>query len=302
MLRYALRKLVGAVAVVVAVTAITFVMVRLLRPEAFAGDPRPLPQALVEYLRDAFLYLDLGRSWEGSRPEVSGVLLRGFAGDLWLLLGGLAFGVAAGVAGGAYVAARPRSLSARAVEAAGAFFLCAPVYWVGLMLTLLFARGVGAWLEVPLFETNVYAGLTENPARWLQSLVVPWIVLGLPLAAVCLRMMASSMREILDEDYIRTATAKGLARRAVMGRHAVRAASSPVMSLTGVTVPIVVTNMVLVEQVFSIPGVYQDLTGAMSDADFPMLQGLVLVTAVFVVLAGLLADLALAWLDPRVRA
>ena len=131
---------------------------------------------------------------------------------------------------------------------------------------------------------------------------MPWIVLGLPLAAACERMMNSAMREVMHEEFVRTALAKGLSRRAMVRRHAVPAAVAPVFTLAGVTVPVMVTNMVLVELTFSIPGVFQEVRNSMQDADFPVIQGTVIAAAFFVALATLVVDVALAWLDPKVRA
>ncbi len=138
--------------------------------------------------------------------------------------------------------------------------------------------------------------------RWLGALIVPWIVLGLPLAAACQRMMNSSMREVLHEEYIRTALAKGLSHRRMLRRHAVPAAVAPVFTLAGVSVPVMVTNLVLVELTFSVPGVFQNVRNSMADADFPVIQGTVIAAAFLVAVSSLVVDVALAWLDPKVRA
>jgi peptide/nickel transport system permease protein len=173
------------------------------------------------------------------------------------------------------------------------------VYVVGLALLLLFGAGiaVSGVGVVPLR----YVPFEESPLRWLGSLIVPWIVLGLPLAAVCERMMNSSMREVLHEEFLRTAFAKGLSRRAAIRRHAVPAAVAPVFTLAGVTVPVMVTNLVLVELTFSIPGVFQNVRNSMQDADFPVIQGTVVAAAFLVAVASMVVDVALAWLDPRMR-
>jgi peptide/nickel transport system permease protein len=204
------------------------------------------------------------------------------------------------VAAGAYVASRPRTLVARAIEAVAMVFLCAPVYVVGLSLLLLFGAGIAisGIGVVPL----KYVPFEESPLRWLGAMIVPWIVLGLPLAAVCERMMNSSMREIMHEEFMRTAQAKGISHRRLLRRHAVPAAVAPVFTLAGVTVPVMVTNMVLVELTFSIPGVFQNIRESMNDADFPVIQGTVIATALLVALATVVVDVALAWLDPRTRA
>jgi peptide/nickel transport system permease protein len=130
---------------------------------------------------------------------------------------------------------------------------------------------------------------------------VPWAVTGAPLAAICMRMTAATMREVSGSDFVRTALGKGLSQRAVAYRHALPTAVSPTLSLAGAYTPLLVGNALLVEQVFNIPGAFRYTPGAISNGDFPMLQGLVIVGAFMVVLGTLATDLALARLDPRIR-
>ena len=300
LVKFVVVRLLSVAGVVVMVTAITWLVIHLLRPEPFAFDERHLLVQLGDYLQRAFLHFDLGNSWEDDRGPVADMLREGLPADLWLLGGGLAFGLATGVAAGAYVAAAPRSASARAIETVSMIFLCAPVYVVGLSLLLLFGAGI-AVLGVGLIPLR-YVPFEESPLRWLGSLIVPWIVLGLPLAAVCERMMNSAMREVMHEEFVRTALAKGLSRPAMLRRHAVPAAVAPVFTLAGVTVPVMVTNMVLVELTFSIPGVFQSVRDSMAEADFPVVQGTVIAAALLVAIASFAVDVALAWLDPRTRA
>ena len=133
-------------------------------------------------------------------------------------------------------------------------------------------------------------------------MIVPWIVVGLPLAAVCERMMNSSVREVLHEEFIRTALSKGISHRRMLRKHAVPAAAAPVLTLAGVSVPVMVTNMVLVELTFSIPGVFQTFRSSMDNEDYPVIMGIVISAALLVALGSLMVDLALAWLDPKLRA
>jgi peptide/nickel transport system permease protein len=148
---------------------------------------------------------------------------------------------------------------------------------------------------------TAYVPFSQSPSAWAGALLVPWLVLGLPLAGVSLRMMRAAMSEVLDEDYLRTAYAKGLRSSTVVRRHAVPSAVAPVFTLTTVTMPVVVTNLVLIEQVFSIPGVFTGMRRGIAAGDFDLLFALTAVAAAFVAVAGLLADFALHWLDPRMR-
>ena len=299
MLRFVALRLLSVAAVVVMVTAVTWLCFRLLRPEFFTFDDRPLLVELGDYLYRAFVHFDLGTSWENREARVSALLREGLPADLWLLGGGLVFGVALGVVAGTVVAAAPRSALARAIETVSMIFLCAPVYVVGLSILLLFGAGIA--IAGIGFVPLKYVPFDEGPLRWLGSMIAPWVVLGLPLAAVCERMMNSALREVMHEEFIRTAQAKGISRRDVMRRHAVPAAVAPVFTLAGVTVPVMVTNLVLVELTFSIPGVFQNVRDSMADADFPVIQGTVVAAAFLVAIASLVVDVALAWLNPRTR-
>ena len=296
---FILTRLLSVVAVVLAVAVITFLTLHLLRPEAWAGDPRSLVTQLWDYLKGLAHY-DMGQSWDKQGRPVTEFLDSGVPADVSLLVGGLVFGTVTGMAGGVVCATRPGRWYSRVIEASSAFFLCAPVYWVGLMLILGFGADFGV-IPIPGFVINQYEGLTQNPAKWLQALIVPWIVLGLPLAALCVRMTRAAMVDVLDEDYLRTALAKGLRERTVSRRHALPAASSPVLTLVGVNMATLVTNVVLIEHAFSIPGVFRFTTQAMDDGNFPLLQGMTLAAAVMVVGANLVIDVIHAVIDPTIR-
>jgi peptide/nickel transport system permease protein len=298
--KFLLRGIVSVVVVVVGVTALTWLSVNLLRPDLRAGDDRFVLVILADYLQHAFLHFDFGESFT-SRREVSDLIRQGLPADLSLLGGALVVGLAGGIAGGAYCAARPRTAGARLLETGAALAMCAPVYVVGLLALLLFGAGlgmVGFLAHIP----TAYVSFSHSPTGWAGALLMPWIVLGLPLFGVALRMMRASMTEVLDEDYLRTASAKGLRPSTVIRRHAVPSAVAPVFSLMIVTMPVVVTNLVLIEQVYSIPGVFTGMRRGIATGDFDLLFALTAVAAAFVAIAGLVAELALTWLDPRMRA
>lgn len=295
-----LRRLAAALLVMVAVAAITFTMLHVLRPESFP-DPRPLGTQLLEYLEGVFLHLDFGRSREQPELQVAGMLRAGLGPSVSLLAGGVAVGLALGIAGGMVAAAREGTAVARGIELLAIVALCAPVYWVGLMLQVLLAP-VGGAIDAPIdVRSGNYAPLAEDPKQWVDGLAVPWLVLGAPLAGMCVRMMRASTIEVLQHDFIRTAKAKGLPARRVLRRHVLPAGVAPTASLAGANMALMVTNLVLVETIFDVPGVFRVTTEAMSDGDFEVLQALVIVGALLVVLGNLLVDLVLAWLDPRVR-
>ena len=208
-----------------------------------------------------------------------------------------------------FCASRPRSLATRVVESAGVLFYSLPPYLFGFGLLLLFEPSFG-FLPLPFFFHPLdYETPLEDPWAFVQAMVVPWIVVAAPLAAVVLRLMQAGMLEVLDTDYVRTAAAKGLSRRRVVRRHAAPPGYLTVASLLGAWVPTFVTNMVLVEFVFFVPGFFGQTKRALGQIkelppgyDIPMLQGLALWAAVLILVVSALADLVLVLLDPRVRA
>ena len=299
-LTFAARRLVAAAFIAVLVSAITFVMLHALRPESFF-DPRPLPTQLGDYLWSAFTSFDLGNSRQPPFRPVADLIRERMWADFWLFAGATVFGVAAGMAGGVYCARRPRSLRARALSAVAMVALCAPVYWVALVTLLLFGRGIGTLVEIPFIDTGVYEPLHSDPVAWFGALLVPWMVAGAPLAAISLRLTAAAMDDATDAEFIRTALGKGLSERRVAVRHTLPYAAAPTISFAGSYMTLLVGNALLVEQVFNIPGVFRYTPGAISNGDFELLQGMIIVGAVLVVLGNLAADLVLARLDPRVR-
>jgi peptide/nickel transport system permease protein len=258
----------------------------------------------VHFLDRAFLHLDLGTSWQRqlSFQPVAPLLRHSFPADLSLVLGGLVVGTAIGIALGAVAVQRRGTLVARGLDGFAAFGMSAPVYWLGAMAVVFFHPQVGEIARLPISKPNTYAPLTVDPLAWLQSLWLPWIILGLPLTAITMRMMRATLTETLEEDFVRTARGKGLSPSRVMRRHAIPAASAPVISLVGVTMGTIITNAILLEYTFSIPGMFSLMTRALGEVDLPVIECVAIAGALLVVVANLLADLVHAWLDPRVRA
>jgi peptide/nickel transport system permease protein len=303
---FLLRRLASVAVVLVSVATLTFLIFHVLRPELFA-DHRALGVQLWDFLDRTFLHFDLGRSWTQGHRRVSSMVLEGLPADVALFAGAFVLGTVGGLACGALCALRPRSAFSRALDALATLAVCAPVYWVGLMAMLLFAADIGS-LPIPFVGgQGTYEPLTQNPLHWLQGLLLPWIVLAAPLWGMCVRMMRMSMQDALRQDFVRTAMGKGLRWPAIIRRHAVPAGAAPVVALAGVNSVTVVTNAVLLERVFNIPGVLRLTTGSMGSVegrgtvDYPVLVGIVLVATLLIVVANLAADAIQAWLDPRIR-
>jgi peptide/nickel transport system permease protein len=170
-----------------------------------------------------------------------------------------------------------------------------PSFWVGLMFIYIFI----IWLKLPL-PTSFPIGGWENPERALAALILPVLTVGLASAAFLLRLVRGSVLEVLSQDYVRTARAKGLSERTVVYKHALRNASLPVITVLGLEFAQLLIATVVVETVFGIPGLGSLSLIAISARDFPLVKGVVLVIAAFIILINLLVDLLYAWLDPRV--
>ncbi len=265
MVGFLARRVFYAVLTVIATAFFAYGIIRVLRPELYPGEA-----TLAGLWRDvsrALLHHDLGEScmFFGC-PPLKRIWLDGVWADLFLLAGGVAFGVVAGVLGGAYCAARPRSLSSRSLEAVAMVFYCTPAYVIGLTVLLLFAPPFGLVQLPHFFDPHSYAPPLQDPWDFVRSMIVPWIAVGAPLAAAILRLTLALMLDAMGEDYVRTARAKGLSHGRVVRRHAGPPTYVSVASLFGVSAPFMVTNMVLIEYVFSVPGFFRHMKRALGQA------------------------------------
>jgi peptide/nickel transport system permease protein len=302
------RRAAFAPVVLLVVTALTYATPRVLRPDLYSPDDG-LAEGVLADLERVFLHFDFGRAcdWPGC-PRIVPMWARRAAWDLWLLAGGLAIGVGGGVLAGLWCAQRPRSMAARTLEGAAMVLYCAPVYVVGLLLLKLFNPTFGLLPLPGLFDADPrWVSPFTAPWDWLRTLLVPWLILAAPLGAMCLRLTLTNTLEALGEDYVRTAVGKGLSPGRVIRRHAAPASFVPTVSFVGISVPLIVTNIVLIEQVFSVPGFFQYTWKALGHVeppgspDFPMLQALTVWSTAFIVVLGVLTDALLPWLDPRIR-
>jgi peptide/nickel transport system permease protein len=315
-LAFLLRRLLFAAGTVILTAFSAYGLVRLLRPELYAAKYTPTPGVFSDVDR-ALLHLDFGGAcmFTGC-PPIKRLWLDGISADLLLLAGGIVFALAFGVLGGLWCASRRGSRSARGLEWAAAVLYCTPVYVVGFGVLMLFAPVYGV-VALPLFfDPHSYAPPGDNLWDFVRSMILPWLIVGAPLGAAILRLTQALATDTLGEDFVRTAAAKGLPHATVVRRHAGPPTFVSVASLLGAWAPWMITNMVLVEYVFSIPGFFRHLKRALGQApgwgvatpagsptiDIPTLQALALWAAVLIVALGLFADLAIMGLDPRIRA
>jgi peptide/nickel transport system permease protein len=178
-------------------------------------------------------------------------------------------------------------------------FVSMPVFWLGLVVLFLFAKDIGRFHV--FLGANTYVGLTDDPARWFGSLILPWFVLAATSAAIYSRVLRGSLLEAMGEDYIRTARAKGVSERRVIWHHGVRSAITPVVTIFGLDLGALLGGAVITETVFDIPGIGRLNYDSIIHSDFPVVQGTVLLAALFIIVANILVDIAYAYLDPRVR-
>src|SRR5215211_5363388 len=171
--------------------------------------------------------------------------------------------------------------------------ISAPVYWLGLVALYLFAKDIG---QVPVFDgAGTYTPLSENPAKWAGSLILPWLVLAAAFAAFYARLLRANLIETMSEDYIRTARAKGLPERVVVLRHGLRSAITPIVTAAGLDIGILLGGAILTETVFNIPGIGRLVYESIQHSDLPMIQGTVLIGTFFIVLMNLVVDILYAF-------
>jgi peptide/nickel transport system permease protein len=170
-----------------------------------------------------------------------------------------------------------------------------PNFYLGLLMIIFFAVDLG-WLP-----SGGYVAFTDNPLGWLATSTMPAISLALLLTGLLARITRSTMLEVLRQDYIRTARAKGLPKRLVVAKHALSNALIPITTIIGIIVSLLISGSVVTETLFSIPGIGQLLTQAVLNRDYPMVQGGLLITTALLVLVNIGVDVCYALLDPRVR-
>ncbi len=263
------------------------------RLEAELGIDKPVAIQYTRWLGD-FVCGDLGKSyrydlpaWEVIRPRLPvtlelAVLSLGFS---------VLFGVPAGVIS-AVRRGRPLDYVLRVFSLAG---LSMPSFWLGMIVILLLVRSLG------MIPSMTYVSPFENLPANLFQFLLPALAVGYRSSALIMRITRSTMLEVLREDYIRTAWAKGQQESLVVWRHAFKNASLPVITLIGIEFAFLIGGLIVTETVFNLPGVARYLVDAIQVRDYPIVQNLAMLIAVVVVLANLAVDLLYTWLDPRIK-
>ena len=318
MAQYIIRRILWGIVLVILVSALTFVVFNVLpsadpavlragrngSPQTIAfirhelGLDKPVYTQFWVYMRNIFLHFNFGYSYYSNASVLSLIGSR-VSATLSLTVGAAIIWLVSGVLVGIVSAIKRGTLIDRGAMTIALIGVSMPVFWLGLVVLFLFAKDIGRFHLLP--GANSYVGLTANPGKWFLSLILPWLVLASTSAAVYSRVLRGSLLEAMGEDYIRTARAKGLSERRVIWRHGVRAAITPVFTIFGIDVGLLLGGAVIAETVFDIPGIGRLNYTAIQNSDFPIVQGTVLLAALFIVIANIVVDVGYAYLDPRVR-
>jgi peptide/nickel transport system permease protein len=262
------------------------------------GLDRSLPAQYWTFLTNLVLHADLGYSYF-SGASVGSLLVDRLPATISLTLGAIVVWLAVAVPLGVVSAVRRGTWIDKLTTGGALLGISAPVYWLGLVALYLFADDIGQWPLLP--GAGSYVPFTDNPWNWFTALILPWLVLASTFTAVYARLLRGNMIEVLSEDYVRTARAKGLSEQRVVLRHGLRAAATPLVTLAGLDIGLLLGGAVLTETVFGIPGIGRLNYDAITHADYPVIQGTVLLAASFVIVANIVVDVLYAYLDPRVR-
>jgi len=262
------------------------------------GLDKSITTQFWEFMKGVFFHLELGYSYYSSAP-VKELIKDRLPATVSLVVGGSILWLVSGVLVGIISAVRRRTFVDRASMGTALVLVSAPEYWLGLIMLYLFAADIGRF---PIFPgAGSYVPISTDPWKWFTSLIMPWMVVAASNAAIYARLMRGSLIDVMGEDYIRTARAKGLRERRVVVRHGVRSAINPIVTIFGLDVGVLLGSAILVETVFNIPGIGRLNYDAITHADFPIVQGTVLAASLFIVVANIVVDIAYAYLDPRVR-
>ena len=331
MLAYIIRRLINAVITLLVVSAVTFAIFFMV-PTLTGSDPAllyigktsdaasiqgirvkmglndPIPVQYGKFLKGLVAGRDyangpdvqhcpapcLGYSFKTDQ-EVTPLLLSDLPVTLSLAVGAAILWVLFGVATGVLSALRRGSILDRAAMTTALAGVSLPVYFTGLLASAIFVY----WLK--WLPQGQYVPFLQNPGEWFTQLLLPWITLAFLFAATYARLTRANMLETLGEDYVRTARAKGLPERTVIGKHALRSGLTPIVTIFGLDLGALLGGAVLTENVFNLRGLGYQALQAIKGNDLPVILGVTMIAAFFIVFANLIVDLVYGLIDPRVR-
>lgn len=308
---YVLRRGLQALVVMLGVSVIVFALVHVVPGDPIrvslgtrfdqatydalrerAGFDRPLVVQYFEWLGGA-LTGDLGVSFRSGQP-VTTTLLDRLPATVTLAVAALVVALVIAIPLGIVSAIRSGSVWDRLATVVSQIGISVPDFWLAILFILLFSLTLG-W-----FPSTGYVPFSEDPWQWFLHLVMPATAVGVVSGSVITRFVRSSVLEALSENHTRTARAKGLRERVVIRRHVLRTALVPVVTVTGLQLAYLLGGVIIIEAIFSWPGLGRLAYDAVQARDYPVLQGAVLLFALIFLLVNFLVDLLYAWLDPRI--
>ncbi len=310
---YIIRRLLSLIPLVLILSALVFALAFLIPGDparTLAGGLKATPDrvALVrrqlgldrpvvdQYGRwvDHLAHGNLGRSFLQNDSVISQIRQR-FPVTLSLALGGMAVTLLIGVPAGILAGTHPGTLLDRIVTLGTSAAIAMPDFWVAMILIVVFA------VKLNLLPAIGFVHFTDDPVAWITHLYLPCIALGLGGAASIARLLRGAMLDVLEQDYIRTAGAKGLRQRSIVMKHALKNAALAPMTVLGIQFAYLLGGTVVLEHIFSIPGMGQYFFNALVEKDLPVIQGVTIVVAVTFVIINLAVDVLYAYVNPKVR-
>jgi len=312
MIRLIIRRLIGAIPLLFIISVLTFSLVLMLpgdpaltiagdsaSPEKIAsirerlGENDSVVQRYLEWM-SGVLRGDFGTSLF-SETSVSDAIWQRLPVTLSVSVVSLVIALMISLPAGLIAGLRSGSGIDRFMTIGTSMGVAIPSFWLGLLLSVIFAVN-NNWLPA-----IGYVPITEDPAEWLRHMILPAVSLGLASAATITRQLRSSVISAMQQDYIRTARAKGLPHRAVVSKHLLKNASIPAVTALGLQIPILLSGTVIIEGLFSLNGIGQYAVSAVLLRDLPVVQAIVLLSAVVVVLTNLAVDISYGYLNPKTR-
>jgi peptide/nickel transport system permease protein len=314
---YIIRRLLWTILLLWVVTGITFLVFNVLpsadpallragrraEPEVLRGIretfglDRPLYVQYLDYIKHVFFQFDFGRSYRND-VDVRTQLLDRLPNTIYLIIGAVIVWLSVGLTVGMISAVKRGSFLDRFSMTTALVAISAPVYWLGLVVLYLFSEDIGRFPILPGSGAFQEGG---NVFEKAEALIMPWCVLATAFAAIYARLLRANLLEVLGEDYIRTARAKGLSERRVIFHHGMRSALTPIVTVLGLDIGILVGGAILTESVFNIPGIGRLTFDAIQRGDIITVQGATLFLTLAVCICNLFVDVMYSVLDPRVR-
>ena len=313
MLAYIARRIAGLVPLLVIVSFIVFSLSQLLPGDparVLAGGQKATPAGIAKareelHLNKSFVeqyviwlgdvvHGDLGTSFF-DHESVGDSIKQRFPITLSLALGAIVLTVLLGLPLGILAAIRQGSFVDRMVTTTSSVALAMPDFWLGMILLSIFA------VQLHVLPSRGYVPITESPAGWATHLYLPWIAMGVPGAAGLARQVRGAMIDAMEQDYVRTAESKGLRRRVVVFKHALKNASLAPVTVLGIGFAYMLGGSVIIEQIFTLNGMGRYFYLGLFNKDLPVIQGVVLLSALIFVVLNLTVDVLYAYLNPKVR-